>query len=45
MVLCTTVDFELILARFCDAFWVNILNLLDFSVEVSIFPSYYILFP
>ena len=31
------VDFELILARFCDAFGVAICNLLDFSIEVSIF--------
>ena len=31
------VDFELILARFCVAFWVTIRNLLDFSIEVSIF--------
>ena len=28
-------DFELILARFCDAFWVTIRKLLDFSIEVS----------
>ena len=31
------VDFELILARFFDAFLVTIRNLLDFSIEVSIF--------
>ena len=29
------VDFELILARVCDAFWVTIRNLLDFSIGVS----------
>ena len=29
------VNFELILARFCDAFLVTIHNLLDFSIEVS----------
>ena len=39
------VDFELILARFCDAFWVSIRNLLDFSVEVSIFFPDCVLFP
>ena len=40
------VDFELILARYYDAFWVTIRNLLDFSIEVSIvFFSDYILFP
>ena len=39
MVLCTMVDFELILARFCVEFWVTIRNLLDFSTEVSIFFS------
>ena len=39
------VDFELILAIFCDAFWVTIRNLLDFSIELSIFPPDYILFP
>ena len=35
------VDFELILARVCDAFWATIQNLLDFSIEVSIsfFPT------
>ena len=38
-VLCTTVDFELILARFCDVLWLTIRNLLDFSMEVSIFFS------
>ena len=39
------VDFDLILARFCDAFRVTIRNLLDFSMEVSIsFPGC-ILFP
>ena len=29
------VDFELILARFCVAFWATIRSLLDFSKEVS----------
>ena len=34
------VDFELILARFCDAFRVTIRNLVDFSKKVSIsFPG------
>ena len=28
------VDFDLILARFCDAFWVTIRNLLDFSIHI-----------
>ena len=36
MVQCTMVDFELILARVCDAFWVTIRNLVDFSVAISI---------
>ena len=37
MVQCTMVDFELIVARFCDAFWVTIRNLLDFSTDASFF--------
>ena len=37
MVQCTMVDFELIVARFCDAFRVTIRNLLDFSTDVSFF--------
>ena len=37
MVWCTIVDFELILARFCDSFWVTIRSLLDFSIAVSIY--------
>ena len=37
MVQCTTVNFELILDSFCDAFWVTIRNLLDFNIEISCF--------
>ena len=39
------VDFELVLARLCDAFWVTVRNLLDFGMDVSIFFPDYVLFP